>query len=696
MKVLEPGGRVVGACMGPTPGARRGTGAWGPGTMPSPATGLRMATVGNRKAIWGRFLRDCGRGGHARVRSGDGSEENEDTELIFKLERHGNGWGEEILPRLVVQRRPVSFTEVDEEEAETSVEEHQEPRQSNGVSDLVVDENSTPSTSKRRRYRGHTSGISVQTELEDGLYRLGLSDEDVSRVIRVAVAWRVTDGGLVLVDRRRRAKASRNLRPLVCHLSKQLALLDPHHRDVEQRFEMAVGELIKRVPLLILCNVDGPDSTWERRAVELAARFWFKNVRETSGAEEHEQVLPPPSGELSRWMQRARRHKALGKLSSDQSKLLKSIGFDFGLGLTSGWESMFDQLLDFILEHGHSQVKPERRRGASKGLSLHEWTELQRIAYAAGRLADEHVERLESINFEWSAMYISSWLKHCHQYKSIGSARAWREREREGTLLPGSRLWVLQQQVLWYSGKLLPERETLLMELGFEFNPYRVKFREMCEHLGALQERYGVRGSMLALLVRLYDSLMLPPASAPDSGEGNQRRVRGMTPHHVRQIGRWVKIQITLKRNGLLSDSDAALLDGLGVLWEGLEWQHNFECLLKFRLSHGHCDVGKESHLNSWVVNMRQNRHDLPSEYKTLLNMVGFTWERKGAWTRTFAQLSRYQEENGHVLIPEHSLSGNGHLSHLNAWLVSQRALWRKGKLSNHQIQRLEAIGVTK
>ena len=35
-----------------------------------------------------------------------GSEEV--TELIFKLEKYGSGWGEELLPRLTVEQRPIN------------------------------------------------------------------------------------------------------------------------------------------------------------------------------------------------------------------------------------------------------------------------------------------------------------------------------------------------------------------------------------------------------------------------------------------------------------------------------------------------------------------------------------------------------------------------------------------------------------
>ena len=33
------------------------------------------------------------------------------TELIFKLEKYGSGWGEELLPRLVVEQRPLQKRE---------------------------------------------------------------------------------------------------------------------------------------------------------------------------------------------------------------------------------------------------------------------------------------------------------------------------------------------------------------------------------------------------------------------------------------------------------------------------------------------------------------------------------------------------------------------------------------------------------
>merc|ERR1712118_527443 len=143
--------------------------------------------------------------------------------------------------------------------------------------------------------------------------------------------------------------------------------------------------------------------------------------------------------------------------------------------------------------------------------------------------------------------------------------------------------------------------------------------------------------------------------------------------YQARQLARWMKIHLALGEAGMLTPAERQQLEKLGVQWEGLEWQMNFEALLKFRAIHGHCDVEKEHRLNPWVVNMRQNR---------------------GAWSRMFAQLTAYREENGHIHIPR---QGTNYLhNHLAAWLTNQRALWRMGKLTGQQISRLEAIGVVK
>jgi len=630
--------------------------------------------------------------------------------MIFKLERRGQGWGEAVFPSVVVEHRPV--------------ESWSGGKASSSSAKGTSGEAGAGAAGHKRR--GQTSGNSKYILLEEQLLALGLTAEEVNDVISVAVAWRVTKGGQILVDRRRRAKALRNVRTLVpflesLGLQKQKPQREEASNEEEEEEAKTVGDLVAKVPLLILCNVESSDH-WDRRAVQLAAHWYSEGggsfpspgaIQSAAVAAEGEGKGKHSASDLKRWIHRVRQHKAVGKLSTDQVKLLEQIGFDFGLGITSEWEAMFDKLLDFMLESGHSQVMPA---GVHKrnSLSLHEWTELQRIAYWAGRLSPDHVERLESINFDWTAKYVSRWLLFYQDYRGLlaegGTMRLSAVNGGHGagegasTIVGGSsvrvraggaggssevtgrRFWRQKQQVLWYTNAILPERLSMLKEAAFGFDPYRKKFREVCGVVEALQGHYKV-STMLELLVRLYDDLMVPEEGGFISSK--------LERSQVRQLARWMKIQLVLEEQGIegaFSSQDRARLDSLGMLWEGLEWQMNFEALLKFRAVNGHCDVGKDHRLSAWVVNMRQTRHDLPFEYKSLLDMVGFTWEKRGAWSRMFAQLSQYHEENGHVNIERQSR--NNLNNHLGAWVTNQRALWRMGKLSHGQISRLEMLGV--
>ena len=152
--------------------------------------------------------------------------------------------------------------------------------------------------------------------------------------------------------------------------------------------------------------------------------------------------------------------------------------------------------------------------------------------------------------------------------------------------------------MLWYTQAIWPERRTMLREITFDLDPYASKFNEVCGVCEALQNHHKV-SSMLELLVRVYDDLMVP--QHPNSGAR-------LEPSQARQLARWMKIQLVLVRDGMMLDpAKRARLQALGMQWEGLEWQMNFETLLKFRAVNGHCDVPKDHKLSAWVVNMRQN-----------------------------------------------------------------------------------------
>lgn len=69
---------------------------------PGPCTAARTCSSELRQASG---LITCGVYAGREQRASNGTEEA--TELIFKLEKIGSGWGEELFPRLTVEQRPI-------------------------------------------------------------------------------------------------------------------------------------------------------------------------------------------------------------------------------------------------------------------------------------------------------------------------------------------------------------------------------------------------------------------------------------------------------------------------------------------------------------------------------------------------------------------------------------------------------------
>ncbi|PSC73903.1 helicase domain isoform C [Micractinium conductrix] len=275
------------------------------------------------------------------------------TQLIFRFERRGDGWAEEILPHLVVEQRPL------------------EPK-------------------KKRVYSRPDPW--KEGSLECYLVDLGVPPEDVDRVVTQAVAWRVTPGGRSLIDRRRRSRVERNVRLVVEHL--ELECKVPFGPK-------GIAAILARCPEIMLCKPTTNDR-WDRRAVELGAyllRHGHCNVPE-------DWVENP---ELGLWVKRQRIARAAGQLSDERLSILQSMGFAFGevAQLTEEWEHRFDQLVDWMLWHNENQQPFSWLGvdwGARGGITARElalWTTLQREYRDRGLLPGEALSRFEAIGVQW-------------------------------------------------------------------------------------------------------------------------------------------------------------------------------------------------------------------------------------------------------------------------------------------------------
>ena len=132
--------------------------------------------------------------------------------------------------------------------------------------------------------------------------------------------------------------------------------------------------------------------------------------------------VPYENGELGKWVERIRVHKRetdhvkngvtfpnrkhpRPTLTDDQILQLTSIGFQWNLAPKVSWDVRYDNLVDFIKEHGHSIV-PQHY---SKDKSLGKWVMKQRVQYnrynkgLSSFMNEERIDKLNAVGFTWDA-----------------------------------------------------------------------------------------------------------------------------------------------------------------------------------------------------------------------------------------------------------------------------------------------------
>lgn len=284
------------------------------------------------------------------------------TEMIFKLERRGTGWGEEIFPHLVVENRAL----------------YKEPIRCR-----------TRSTQPDPWQEG-----SLEDFLENGV---GIAAADVDSLVQKAIVWRITPGGRSLLDRRRRSRVERNVYGIVQHLAEECHL----RRD-------QIAAVLQQWPQIMLCKPSHHDR-FDRRVVSLAA---FRLVHGHLDVPENYELLP----DLPNWIKRMRISRASGVMCNERQQVLEALGFEFGevAQITDEWEIHFDQLLEWLSwRHDESNMvlggqKPGwcgadwAQQGGPTAGELALWTQLQRELKNRGLIEPEAFRRLDAVGFDWA------------------------------------------------------------------------------------------------------------------------------------------------------------------------------------------------------------------------------------------------------------------------------------------------------
>jgi hypothetical protein len=337
---------------------------------------------------------------------------------------------------------------------------------------------------------------------------------------------------------------------------------------------------------------------------------------------------------LGWWVTTQRRNRRTGKLTPDQISALDDLGFiwNFADGSVSRapatapfrdrWNSMLAELRKFREEYSHCRVPsawPNNR-------ALANWVSVQRQRMKLKKLSPERVSILDELGFDWAIVRANRadgpdatrhspktvatnlWpemLAALVEYKgATGDCRVPQRWKRNRRLAD----WVADQRVAYHSGRLDPERERILSELGFDWDPITTRWETMFAQLVEYKKRFG------------------------------NTNVRSNSPEYFK-LGNWVKIQRRDKKIGRpISHARLARLEELGFTWSFVEptnWEKMLGLLADFKKRHGHCNVPQRFPENirfgRWVntQRMRFKNGKLTPDKKQRLAALGFAWNTK-------------------------------------------------------------------
>ena len=231
---------------------------------------------------------------------------------------------------------------------------------------------------------------------------------------------------------------------------------------------MITDQQVRLLDLLGLTWKRREVGTWDDRLAEVAA---FK-------ANYGHCEIPfryPKNPKLGRFVNNMRSQRNSGRLSADRIKKLDAIGFLWGSnrlaevageGINAAWKTRFDELQRYKQAQGNCDVPWKWQDNPQLG----RWVSQQRQDRKNGTLHPERQRWLDEIGFDWRAdsSKVEEWATRFEQLKTykerFGHCRVpvkWKENPQLGG-------WVEGQRYRLKKGRLSPEKEKMLREIGFE------------------------------------------------------------------------------------------------------------------------------------------------------------------------------------------------------------------------------------
>ena len=174
--------------------------------------------------------------------------------------------------------------------------------------------------------------------------------------------------------------------------------------------------------------------------------------------------------------------------------------------------------------------------------------------------------------------------------------------------------------------------------------------------------------------------------------------------YHGYKIGMWCSNQRVLRNAGNLSEERINLLDSVGFIWDAKDerWMSSYHQAEHYKSKHGkfpaRTDTSEEAvTIYRWIANQKQNFKNgtLSKERKKLLESVGILVKAKSSedsWNENYALLTNFLQKNSRFPTTTDAQL-NESVYAVYRWMLHQRESYKKGRLSQDRIEKLESIG---
>lgn len=482
------------------------------------------------------------------------------------------------------------------------------------------------------------------------------------------------------------------------------------------------------------------DYYWERN-YQAAVEFYHANGH----LEVPAKYVSENGVRLGAWiaMQRSLRNGRIQRgtpPTAQQIERLDAIGMNWGSRVDAKWEKVYKDARQFYQKHRHLKV-PSSYVGSS-GVKLGQWLTTQRKRYAAGKLPEDRIRRLEEIGMVWATedRWMSRYQLVKQYYEEHGDLNI-PQTEVIGDFWIGK--WIAKQVKLYDAGSALTEEQReLLAQLPLRHDSqaelqWKAKFEEAKAYKRAhgnlnvpsqfvseqgtklgtwlINQRMKYKkGKLTQEQIRLLNSIGFA-WDLEDPWALSYRRAEEYFKAHgdllVAQkyrcedgylLGKWIAAQRESYQKKRLTQEQIAALERIGMVWEVENpWEASFRRTEAYYLAHDRtlptkksAKTDEEREIATWVESQRQRfkRGELSPEAAERLNVFQFSWmqPKEDPWEVGFRNAADYYRENGNLEVPGGYQCANGYW--LYHWLESQRE--KKAKLSKAQISRLDAIGM--